>query len=142
MMINVKSINSDLPPIVLRALAGTYSLLNLSVSSAIPPWAQQVTDANEMISITRSAYGFSIICPDSWVPVTLDAEHVPGWRVLRVEEPRDWAMHGLYARLTEPLSDDAISIYIVGAYNSDHILVRDQDFPRATQILSRFCDMI
>ncbi|HRJ12579.1 MAG TPA: ACT domain-containing protein [Alphaproteobacteria bacterium] len=140
MMANLKATLEELPPIVLKTLQGDYGLLNLPSDAAIPDWVHR--DAgDELVSLTRSVYGFSIICPDKWVPQDLaGATHVAGWRALRVEQPRDWAMHGLYSRLAQPLSDDAISIYLIGAYNADHILVRGQDFSRAIQILSRFCD--
>lgn len=142
MMSSLQHIPEDLPPIVLKTLAGSYSLVNFPANAPIPSWANQV-GKDELVSLTRSPYGFSIICPDSWVPGTLEkVDCVAGWRVFRVEAPRDWAMHGLYSRLAQPLSDDAISIYIVGAYNSDHVLVRGQDYARATQILSRFCDIV
>lgn len=131
-----------LPGIVLKALAGTYSLINLPKGAPIPDWANQFDDGEGLLSLTYSRYGLSIICPDAWVPESILPERVADWRVLRVEEPRDWALHGLYSRLTLPLADDAISIYIVGSYNADHILVGSRDFNRAKQILSRFCEII
>lgn len=134
--------DEDLPSIVLRALSGSYSLVNLPATAALPEWVNRDVE-DGLVSLTRSVYGFSIICPDDWAPADVgQAQRVSGWRVFRVEAPRDWAMHGLYSRLTQPLADDAISIYIVGSYNADHVLVRSQDFSRASQILSRFCEII
>ncbi len=141
MMSSLKPSSQDLPPIILKALGETYSLVNLPSTAGIPDWIHQEA-GEQLVSMTRSIYGFSVICPDSWVPKEIDAVQVAGWRALRVEAPRDWAMHGLYSRLTQPLADDAISIYIIGAYNSDHMIVRGQDFSRAVQILSRFCNII
>jgi len=132
---------NDPSPIVLKALGGTYSLINLSRDADIPKWATR-NNPEGLLSFTQSHYGFSIICPDTWVPHDLAAERVPDWRVFRVDEPRGWALHGLYARITQPLADDAISIYIVGSYNADHILLRQPDFARAKQILSRFCEIV
>jgi len=134
-------VSDDLPQIVLRALVGTYSLINLPSGADIPTWALRANPEG-LTSLTQSKYGFSIICPDVWVPGAFEGERIPEWRVLRVEAPRDWAMHGLYSRLTQPLADDALSIYIVGSYNADHILLRSRDFARARQILSRFCEII
>lgn len=142
-MVQVPVINSDgLPPITLKALRESYGLINLAPGSPEPDWLLPPRDPI-FVSATRSIYGFSIICPEAWVPANAQVDHmVGGWRVLRVEEPRDWAMHGLYARLTAPLAEDAISIYLVGAYNSDHLLVRGADYDRAVQILSRFCNFV
>jgi len=124
--------------IELKLLPATYSLVHFTENTPLPAWAQRY-EADCLVSFTRSIYGFSVICPDHWVPESIRRERVTDWRVFRVEAPRDWAMHGLYARLTQPLANDAISIYIVGAYNSDHVLVRGKDIDRAQQILSRFC---
>lgn len=134
--------SEELPGIVLKALPGSYSLVNLPADAPIPEWATKYRNPDGLISLTRSTYGFSIICLDEWVPDDAKQAHISGWRTLRVEAPRDWAMHGLYSRLTQPLADDAISIYIIGSYNADHILVRNQDFSRAVQILSRFCSIV
>jgi hypothetical protein len=130
-----------LPGIVLKLLKGSHSLINFPENTPIPAWAQQY-DPECLVSFTRSIYGFSVICPDAWVPPNIQRERVTDWRVFRVEEPRNWALHGLYTRLAQPLSDDAISIYIVGAYNSDHVLVRGKDIDRAQQILTRFCKIV
>ncbi len=138
---SAQSAPDDLPQIVLRALIGTYSLINLPFDADIPAWALR-QNPDGLVSLTQSKYGFSIICPDVWVPGAFEGERIPEWRVLRVEQPRDWAMHGLYSRLAQPLADDALSIYIVGSYNADHILLRSRDFARAKQILSRFCEII
>jgi len=135
------AISDDLSPIVLKALIGTYSLINLPRDAEIPEWAKR-NNPEGLLSFTQSYYGFSIICPDAWVPNDIVAERVPEWRVFRVDQPRGWAMYGLYSRLTQPLADDAISIYIVGSYDADHILLRQPDFARAKQILSRFCEIV
>jgi hypothetical protein len=138
---SAQPVPDDLPQIVLRALIGTYSLINLPTDAEIPVWAMRA-NPDGLVSFTQSKYGFSIICPDVWVPGSFEGERVPEWRVLRVEQPRDWAMYGLYSRLTGPLADDALSLYIVGSYNADHVLLRSRDFARARQILSRFCEII
>ena len=141
MLRSAQSTPDALPTIVLKVLAGTYSIANFPVHAPVPEWANQFED-DCLVSLTHSRYGFSVICPDSWVPDDLPAERVAEWRVFRVEAPRDWALYGLYSRLTQPLADDAMSIYIVGSYNADHVLVRNRDFARAKQILSRFCEII
>jgi hypothetical protein len=128
----------ELSGIELRLLPLGHSLVNFPENAALPAWTQQY-EADCLVSFTRSIYGFSVICPDRWVPESILRERVSDWRVFRVEQPRDWALHGFYARLTQPLADDAISIYIVGSYNSDHVLVRGKDLDRALQILTRFC---
>lgn len=132
---------NELSGIALRLLSASHSMVNFPADSAIPAWALQ-QDMNSVVSYTRSIYGLSIICPDAWVPESIRLERVADWRVFRVEEPRNWALPGLYARLTQPLADDAISIYIVGAYNSDHILVRGRDLNRAMQILTRYSKIV
>ena len=130
-----------MPGIVLKLLKHSHSLVNFPEHTAIPAWAQQY-EPDCLVSYTRSIYGFSVICPDAWVPSSIKLEHVSDWRVFRVEEPRNWALPGLYTRLTQPLADDAISIYIVGSFNADHLLLRNRDLNRALQILTRFCKII
>ncbi len=136
---NIKQRN--LSAIVLKLLLESYTMVNLPAGDAVPPWAQ-APRGSDFFAVVRNHYGLSVICPEALIPAGKQFdEQARDWRILRVEEPRDLGLPGLYARLTQPLADDAISIYIIGAYNADHILVRGKDIQRATQILSRFCSV-
>lgn len=85
-------------------------------------------------SITRTPEEFSLICPPWLAPdecLAID----DGWIALAVVGPLDFGLTGILASLAVPLAAHAISIFAMSTYDTDIILVRENELDRAIDVL-------
>ncbi len=116
--------------LTLTVLNDTFAVCRLEQNSAIPAWAVNSTFS----SITRTPGELSVICRQSDVPDGIMCEK--GWRCLQVQGPLDFALTGILASLATTLAEAGVSIFAISTFNTDYVLVKENDLPRATQALS------
>lgn len=78
----------------------------------------------------------SVVLPTSLVPIeTLAREDE--WRGLKIEGILDFSLVGILAKISSILADNSISIFAISTFNTDYILVKDQDFAKTITVLSQ-----
>ena len=77
----------------------------------------------------------SLVCPTVDVPPETIARE-DGWRGFRIQGVLDFSLIGILARLSGILAAQQIGIFAVSTYNTDYILVKEENFDRALQALS------
>lgn len=117
--------------LALRVLPGRLAVCRLAADAPFPDWAQ----AGALASITRAADELSVVCAEEGVPLEVRAER--GWRALQVAGPLDFALTGVLVALAVPLADAGVSIFALSTYDTDYVLVREGDLPRAAATLER-----
>ena len=95
-----------------------YAVVRLAPEETLPAWATQ----GGLFSVTRTPHALSIVCETGKVPLGVTKED--GWRALVVK-----------GRLAGPLAASDISIFAPSTYDTDYVLVRDRDLPRAVRTL-------
>jgi uncharacterized protein len=110
------------------------AVARLDAGDAIPSWG---TEGTEFFSVTRTRDELSIVCEESKVPAEVKAER--GWRCLKVEGPLDFGLTGILSSLAQPLAEAKISIFAISTFDTDYILVKQENLPKALAILSKFC---
>jgi hypothetical protein len=113
----------------LARLAGTFAVARLPPAAPIPAWA-----AGPLTSVTRTADELSIVCADAAVPVDVRAER--DFAAVRVTGTVDFAVVGLLASLTRALADAGVSVFALSTFDTDYLLVRTRDWPRARAALA------
>jgi hypothetical protein len=83
--------------------------------------------------VTRSDTELSVVCREEDVPAGASAER--GWRALEVAGPLDFSLTGIVASLVSPLADAAVPIFVLSTFDTDYLLVREPDLPRAVEAL-------
>ena len=96
---------------------------------AIPESATQ----GEFFSITRTADELSLITAERNVPA--GAKVAEGWRVFKVHGPFEFTEVGVLASLTEPLAREKLAVFIVSTFDTDYLLVREENLRAATKTL-------
>ncbi len=94
--------------------------MRLPPDAAIPSWLS--SPAEPLVSVTRTAYELSIICPAGEVPAALRCE--PGWRVFTVVGKLEFSAVGILSAILNPLAEAGISILSVSTFDTDYVLVR------------------
>lgn len=112
----------------LRVLSGTLAICRLGSDEAVPAWA-----GGPFVAMTRTPDELSVVCDEAGVPGDVRAER--GWRALQVEGPLDFGLTGVLASLTAPLAAAGIPVFAISSFDTDYLLVREQDLPSATRAL-------
>jgi hypothetical protein len=76
----------------------------------------------------------SIVCAENHV-ASDECRAEPGWRCLRVSGTLDFETVGVIAALSTVLAVAKISLFVVSTYNTDYLLVRQDDLSSAIAAL-------
>jgi len=112
-----------------RQLPGHYAIIRQDSNSPVPAWATK----GDFISITRTADELSIVCPVDHVPKEFATEL--RWVCLKIEGPFPFSQTGVLLSFIEPLSNNAIPIFAISTYDTDYVLVPEQDTDRTLDVL-------
>ncbi len=118
--------------LTLSALPHKYAVCRLDPNGHIPYWALM---GDDFVSLTRTHEELSIICLEENVPTETQAER--GWRCVRVDGAFAFTVAGVHASLAVPLAEADISVLSVATYDTDHILVKEEDLERTLEVLTQ-----
>lgn len=117
--------------LTLFTLPQTYAVCRLDPNGHIPYWA---LIGGDFVLLTRTDSELSIVCLEENVPPEIKSER--GWRYINVEGAFPFTVAGVHASLAVPLAEANISVLAIATYDTDHILVKDEDLERALQALA------
>ncbi|MFK7843713.1 MAG: ACT domain-containing protein [Rhodothermales bacterium] len=87
------------------------------------------------LSITRTEDELSIVLPETLANSAWEIE--PGWQGLKIEGPLDFSMVGVVAKISAPLADAGIPIFVISTFDTDYLLTKDVHFENACKILKQ-----
>jgi hypothetical protein len=106
-----------------------YAICRLEPVAPIPAWA----GGTIFFSVTRTANELSIVCEETVVPVEVHAER--NRRLMQIEGTLAFTLTGVLASVAAPLANAGISIFAVSTYDTDYLLVSNEDLQEAIQVL-------
>ena len=86
--------------------------------------------------IGRTDEEISLVCRTEDTPAETTARE-DGWRGFRIEGILDFSLTGILARISGILAEAGIGIFAVSTYNTDYILVKEENFDRALNALAQ-----
>ncbi|MEU4378555.1 ACT domain-containing protein [Micromonospora echinofusca] len=116
-------------------LPGKYAVCRLAAGSALPPELSGGLSDGDVVTVSWTADGISLICPADRAPEQAVGE--TAWRCLRVAEPLDLAVSGTLAALVDPLAAARVSVVAFSTYDTDYLLVPAVRLREATAALER-----
>ena len=85
--------------------------------------------------IGRTDEELSLVCRTEDTPPMTTARD-DGWRGFRIQGTLDFSLIGILSRLSGILAEHKIGIFAVSTYNTDYILVKEENFERALRVLA------
>lgn len=76
----------------------------------------------------------SLVCRTEDVPEET-LERSDNWRAFRVKGVLDFSLVGILAEISGLLAGEGISLFAVSTYNTDYILVKEDNYERAVKLL-------
>ena len=108
------------------------------------PYRLTVCKVEDISAIDLSAAFFFIGRTDEEISLVCRTEDVPektveredGWRGFRIEGVLDFSLVGILSKLSTILAENGIGIFAVSTFNTDYILVKEEHFNRAMDVLA------
>ncbi len=111
-------------------LKDKYAIYKFKPNSDIPDWIK----TSDFYSITRTKNELSIVSKQNDV-MTESQESNTDWKILKIKEPLDFSLIGIIAEISGILKEAQISIFTISTYDTDYILVKNQDLNKAIDSL-------
>lgn len=122
-----------MPPVTrtltLSPAEGRYAIVKLPSDAAIPAWAT----SNGFFSVTRTHDELSVVTAEASVPAETEASR--GWRMLKAHGPFAFNETGVVATLANPLARVNVGIFVISTFDTDYLLVQQEDIPVAVEAL-------
>lgn len=115
--------------LVLEWLPGHFGVYRLPADAPLPPWARH----GAFTTVSRSAEELSVLC--AWRQGTAALPVIGPLACCRLVGRLDFALTGILARLTAPLACGGVSVFSVATYDTDYVLVHEDDRERAQALL-------
>ena len=115
----------------LKVLPGRFVVAQFPPGTQIP----SIFSGADLIAEIRTPEEVTLICLEEKVPEGAKTE--PGWRVIKVIGPLDFALVGILAELAGLLADAGISIFALSTFDTDYILVKSERLAGAQAALTQ-----
>lgn len=114
----------------IKILDSKFAICKLNPNSNIPTWIQN----KAFYSVTKTADELSIVCFEECVPKNIMSEK--GWKAIVVDDELDFSLIGIISSISTSLSKNGISVFVISTFNTDYILVKEENLKSALAILS------
>ena len=112
----------------LQKLNGEFSICKVESMA-------QLDNLGDIVFVAKTADETSIVCETAYVPPKCMAVD-NGWSALKIMGILDFGLVGIVAKISNILADAKVSIFVVSTFNTDYILVKSENFEKASQALT------
>ena len=96
---------------------------------------QSIDLSKEFYFIGKTDEEYSLVCLTEDAPINTIARD-DGWKGFRIQGVLDFSMIGILSKLSSILAEHQIGIFVVSTYNTDYVLVKEENFERALSVLA------
>ena len=89
----------------------------------------------EFFFLGKTDEELSLVCRTEDVPAAT-VEREDGWKGFRIEGVLEFSMVGILSKLSGILAENEIGLFAVSTYNTDYILVKEENFAKALEVLA------
>ena len=94
----------------------------------------EINMESEIYFVGKTDEEISLVCRTEDVPDEI-SDRDDGWRGFRIEGVLDFSLIGILSKLSTILAENKIGIFAVSTFNTDYILVKDENYDRAISVL-------
>lgn len=105
----------------LTILRDKYSVYRFKEGANLPLWIYK----SDFYSITGTTDELSVVAVEN--PVFNGVLENKGWKVLKIAGPLDFSLVGIIAELTSILKDEGIPVFVISTYDTDYILIKEEN---------------
>ena len=94
-----------------------------------------INTGSDFYFIGKTDEELSLVCKTEDTPSNT-IERDDGWRGFRIQGVLDFSLIGILSKISGILAENKIGIFAVSTYNTDYILVKEDNYERALGVLS------
>ncbi len=114
----------------LEVLNYLYAIYRFDTNAQLPEWIYQ----SEFYSITKTSDEISVVTSQQIIaPNNVKCSGM--WRVIKIIGPLDFSLVGIIADIAGILKQEQISIFTISTYDTDYILVKENNLNKAVKAL-------
>lgn len=88
----------------------------------------------EFYFVGKTDEEISLVCITEDTPENT-IEREDGWKAFRIEGVLDFSLIGILSKISTILAENQIGIFVVSTFNTDYVLVKEENFERALILL-------
>ncbi len=112
----------------LKRIKGQFSVCKVTDIS-------EINLGSDLYFIGKTDEELSLVCKTEDTPSkTIECDN--GWRVFRIQGVLDFSLIGILSKLSGILAENNIGIFAISTYNTDYILVKEENYEKALTILA------
>lgn len=109
----------------LRLLSERFAVLKLVPPQPFPAWLGTAS----LFFVAQTEEEYSVMCPEHVIPARISYQG--GYRCLRVDGDLAFDEVGVVARVSRPLAEKGLSLFLISTYDRDYVLVGELDLLNA-----------
>ena len=102
----------------------------------------KLSDLDKPDELIGKAKFASITKTGDELSLVIDIQNLPehqyvneGWKAFKIIGPLDFSLVGILQQVIRPLSENGISIFTISTFDTDYILVKNEQLERAKEVL-------
>lgn len=112
----------------LKILENNFSVCKINDVKEVPL-------ENEFVFLGKTDEEISLVCPTKVVPDQTNARE-DGWKGFRIQGELDFSLIGILSKISALLAEHKIGIFVISTFNTDYVLVKEENLSAAVQVLS------
>ncbi len=84
--------------------------------------------------LSKTDEEISLVCETQYVPSNT-THREDGWKAFRIQGTLDFSLIGILSKITTILAENKIGIFAVSTYNTDYILVKEENLEKSMRVL-------
>ena len=100
----------------------------------IAAW-EEIKTSSDFFFIGKTDEELSLVCRTEDTPART-TEREDGWKAFRIQGVLDFSLVGILSGISGILAAQGIGIFAVSTFNTDYILVKEENFDRALDVLA------
>ena len=97
---------------------------------------QEIDLSEEFYCIGKTDEELSVVCRTEAAPANA-VEREDGWRAFRIQGVLDFSLIGILSKISTILAENQIGIFVVSTYNTDYVLVKEENYEKALDVLEK-----
>jgi hypothetical protein len=104
----------------------------------------KLSDTKDLEKKISKAKFISFTKTDDEISLVIDTQHLAdyeyvntGWRAFKIIGPLDFSLVGILQKVIEPLSDKGISVFTISSFDTDYVLIKNEQLDNAISILNK-----
>lgn len=89
---------------------------------------------HEFFFLSKTDEEISLVCETRYAP-SKTTHREDGWKAFRIRGTLDFSLIGILSKITTLLAENQIGIFAVSTYNTDYILIKEENFEKAMRVL-------